>query len=253
MNSVKTALASFFGVVIRGQTYLNALYLLLAFPLGIFYFIYFVTGFSLGFALLIVWVGVVILGLVFAGWYGLIAFERWMAVAMLHEDIPPMNRRSLAGLSLWQQFTAAVTNPVTWKGLVYLLARFPLGILFFTILVTLVSVSGALITAPFYYSWFHPQIEFGWNGLLFNPVWVIDTLPEALLASLTGVFAGFISLHIINGLAWISARFARVMLGSISKSSTAAPSQPVIPLPADAPLPQESGVPPTNEAPIPAE
>ena len=40
-------LAKFFGVAIRGQTYLNLIYLSLSFPLGLVYFIVLVVGFAL--------------------------------------------------------------------------------------------------------------------------------------------------------------------------------------------------------------
>jgi len=38
----------FFGVAAREGTYLNIIYLLLAFPLGCAYFVFLVTGLSLG-------------------------------------------------------------------------------------------------------------------------------------------------------------------------------------------------------------
>ena len=44
-----------FSVVVRPQTYLNIFYLLLSFPLGIAYFVFLVTGLSVGFGLLIIW------------------------------------------------------------------------------------------------------------------------------------------------------------------------------------------------------
>jgi hypothetical protein len=68
-NKEPKIITKFFGVAIWGQTYLNLLYLLLAFPLGLFYFVLLVTGFSLGFGLLILWVGVIILvGMLVAWW-----------------------------------------------------------------------------------------------------------------------------------------------------------------------------------------
>jgi len=217
------AFEKFFGVVARGRTYSNTLYLLLSFPLGIFYFVFLVTGLALGIPLLILWVGLIILVAVFAAWYGLVAFERQMAIGLLGEDIPPMTRQDLSGKNLWQKFTAALANPVTWKGLVFLFAKFPLGILSFVVVVTFVSLSAALIAAPVYYRYFNPQIELvSWNGLLWNPVWVIDTLPEAVTACLIGVVLMFISLHIFNGLAWVSGKFARVMLGNFSAPAAAA-------------------------------
>ncbi len=241
MESLKNALVKFFGVAVRGQTYLNALYLLLAFPLGIVYFVFLVTGLSVGVPLIIIWVGLLILVAVFAGWYGLAGFERWMAIGMLRVDIPPMTRQDLSEKSLWQKFTATLGNPVTWKGLVYLLAKFPLGIFSFVVLVTLLSVSFALLTTPFYYQWVSPSYTITMNGATWYQPWIIDTLGEALLVSLAGVFVTLISLHILNGLAWVSGQFARIMLGNFSTASTTPtsfvpPSAPVLP---DAPAPAQ--------------
>lgn len=217
MDSLANTFSKFFGVALKGQTYLNALYLLLAFPLGLFYFIFLVTGLSLGFPLLIVWIGVFILLAVFAGWYALVAFERQMAIGMLGEEIPPMTNQDLTGKSMWQKFTATLRNPVTWKGLVYLFAKFPLGTLSFVVLVTFGSVSLSLLAAPFYYQYIHPQLgSMTINGAEYYPVWMIDTLPEALLACLAGLLMLFVSLHVFNGLAWVSGKFARVMLGNFS-------------------------------------
>ncbi len=57
----------FFGVIAEPQSYINIFYLLLAFPLGIAYFVFLVTGISVGASLIIIWVGVPILALVLAG------------------------------------------------------------------------------------------------------------------------------------------------------------------------------------------
>ena len=46
----------FFGVIAEPQSYINILYLLLAFPLGIAYFVFLVTGISVGAGLIIIWV-----------------------------------------------------------------------------------------------------------------------------------------------------------------------------------------------------
>lgn len=83
MNDLGNSFANFFGVAVRGQTYLNALYLLMSFPLGIFYFVFLVTGLALGFPLIIIWIGLLILAAVFAAWYGLLAFERHLAIRQL--------------------------------------------------------------------------------------------------------------------------------------------------------------------------
>jgi hypothetical protein len=229
MTSSSNVFEKFFGVAIRSQTYLNALYLLLAFPLGILYFVFLVTGISLGISLVIVWIGLAILLAVFLLWYAMLDFERHLAIWMLGEEIPPLSRQDVSGLTLWQKFKSILSNPVTWKGLLYLFARFPLGILSFTVLVSLVALSASLVGAPFYYYWLHPQVNLSW-GL----VWEINTLPQALVLCGIGIFVTLISMHILNGLAWISGKFARLMLGNFS-TLPVVPVEPSVPVPPAAP------------------
>ena len=58
-------LRGFFGVMTWRQSYLNIVYLILGFPLGLAYFVFYVTGGALGIGLLIVTVGAAILLLLF--------------------------------------------------------------------------------------------------------------------------------------------------------------------------------------------
>ncbi|MGD2146148.1 MAG: sensor domain-containing protein, partial [Anaerolineae bacterium] len=48
----------FIEVLWSRQAYLNLVYLLAAFPLGVLYFIFLVTGLATGLSLTIVWVGI---------------------------------------------------------------------------------------------------------------------------------------------------------------------------------------------------
>jgi hypothetical protein len=57
----------FFGVIVDPQSYLNIVYLLVAFPLGTFYFVFLITGLSFGFGLFITLFGIPILLLVLGG------------------------------------------------------------------------------------------------------------------------------------------------------------------------------------------
>lgn len=230
MASILKAASKFFGVAVRGQTYLNALFLLLAFPLGLIYFIFLVVGISVGLPLIILWVGLLILALVFAAWVGLIGFERNMAKWLLHEKIPLHARPNLAGKNLWQKFTTTISDPITWKGLVYLLAKLPLGVLSFSVLVTLGSISLSLLAAPIYYKWIQPQITI---TLVDGRPWMINSLSTALLVSLLGVLVTLVSMHILNGMAWVSGKFARVMLGNLSSTPQISGPIAITLLPAD--------------------
>ena len=210
----------FFGVIAEPQSYISIFYLLLAFPLGIAYFVFLVTGISLGASLIIIWVGVPILALVLAGSWVMSEFERILAVSLLKEDIPrPIRGRSAAKddqnlssveslfIGTWRRFKSHLTNRLTWTGILYLFLKFPLGIGSFVMVVVLVSVTGALLGAPFYY-WVD-------DGADFFGIWQVDVVWEALILTLTGIPLAFISLHLMRGAAFLSGRLARVMLGPI--------------------------------------
>jgi hypothetical protein len=226
MNDPIEILSKFFGVVLRGQTYLNLVYLLLAFPLGIFYFILLVTGFTLGLGLLIIWIGVFVLAGMFAAWWVCAVFERWLAIGLLHEAIPPMSRGPADKPGAWEQIKAHLANPVTWKSLLFLLAKFPLGIFSFILLVTLLGIVLVFMAAPVFMPFFPVQVML-WGDM----VWVADTLQESILAFFIGVALLFPSLHVLNALAWVSGRFAHVMLGNFRPTVEPTTSQPAAPPP----------------------
>ena len=207
-------------VPFRSQTYLNLLYLLLSFPLGLAYFIVLVVGLTLGVGMFILWVGIPILVGVFALWIVLARFERWQAVTLLKEEIRPFSAEPTAAKNIWQTFVAYMKNPVTWKGLVYLFLKFPLGIFSFTLVVSLLSASLALLLTPLYYQIAPVTINLDFNFA--RPWMVIDTPSEALLLCVIGAGLGLVSLHLFNGVAWVSGRFARVMLGNYAAQAPAA-------------------------------
>jgi len=206
MNEMTDTVKQFFGVAARGQTYLNSIYLLLSFPLGTAYFVFLVTGLLLGLSLLIVWVGIPILLFMLAAWWVLVAFERQLAIWLLHVDIPPMSRETASGQSAWVRLKIHLRNPVTWKGLAYLFARFPLGVLSFVVSFTLIVLTGVLLFAPLTYT------DPAYQMYIFS--WQIDTLNEAMICSILVLCVGLISMHVMNGLAFVSGRFAILMLGA---------------------------------------
>lgn len=200
----------FFGVMGNGQSYLNLLYVLAAFPLGLFYFVYLVSGLSLGISLSIIWVGVPLLLLVGAGWWLMASFERYMAIHLLKEDVSEMSLPANPTDDLWTRFKTYFSNPVTWKSLLYLFIKFPLGLATFVVLAVMVTLTLGLLSMPFTYQ--HVEL---FQGISFGfGVWQIDSLFDALLAALVGLILWPVTLHLTNGLAWVYAKFAKLMLGN---------------------------------------
>ncbi|ETA68552.1 hypothetical protein MettiDRAFT_2025 [Methanolobus tindarius DSM 2278] len=202
MSEVDVAIREFLMVAFRKQTYLNILYLLFSFPLGTAYFIFLVTGLSFGFGLLLVWVGIPVILLIFLAWWEIASFERQMAIWLLGTEIPSMYSQSLYGGSILQRFIKRVKSPVTWKSLIFLLIKFPLGIFSLVLMIVLLSLTLTMLFTPVLY-------------LL--GVSEVNSVFEAFIVSLAGMFVGFVSLHVLNLLATISGSFARLMLSSSEK------------------------------------
>jgi Putative sensor len=182
-------------LTVRGYTSLT--HHLLGLPLGVAYFIWFVTGLSLGFGLAITLIGIPILTLVLASVRLLVAGERKLANALLGTAIPaaPLARRGEGWLG---RVKAYWTDGATWRGMAYLLARFPVGTLTFTIAVAAYGAALYLMAAPIVAP-FDP-IELG--------IWQPDTALEGLALVPPGlvvlVAAGWIS----EGMAAVSRMLA---------------------------------------------
>jgi hypothetical protein len=193
----------FFGVVGKPETYLSIFYHILAFPLGIFYFVFLLAGLCLGLGLIIIWIGIPILLLVLFIGCALGRFERQLAILLLRVKIPPMTKKEPDKKNFWERFKNHLSNPVTWKSLAFLFIKFPVGIISFVVTITLLSVSIAFISAPVTYNY----IEI--NTWLFT----IDSLALAIIISFLGIIIGFLSLHVFYFMGEILGKFAVVMLG----------------------------------------
>lgn len=192
-QSPGSVVRDFFGVVGRSRTYGNLAYLLLAFPLAVFYTVFLSTGYALGFGLLPVVVGVPILvGMVLATGV-LVAVERGLAVHLLGVDAPagPAYDADAGVVGTVRRW---FRGEAFWRGLGLLVVKSAFGMVAFVVLVTLLATSLALLVSPLVYldlAWVHVQV----GG------WTIDTLPEALVASVAGFLLTFASLHALNLLA----------------------------------------------------
>lgn len=203
---------SLFRVAQDRQSYTNMLYLLVSFPLGLSYFVFLVSGIVVGLGTLVIWIGVIILVLMMTSWWYIAAFERDMAIRWLHIVIPPLSYPSPIQLTRWQRLQVQIGNSMTWKTLAYLLLKFPLGLFSFVVTIVLLVLSSAvavvtlllgLLTVPFYILVI----------VLQNAPYPRERVQHYLLFALTGFGLILITLHLLNGIAFIAGQFARLMLG----------------------------------------
>jgi len=180
----------------------NLLYLLLSLPLGILYFVILVTGFSLGAGLAITIIGIPLLVAMIFITYIMGDLDRKMTSLMLGVQIAKPEARPSEKDGAGAILVAQLKSLQFWKELGYLLLKLPLGVISFTIAITFVSLSLALIATPFIITYFPDVQVMMWNGML------IDTMQEAVVTSVAGLIIGAISVLIVNGFAkvmgWIS-------------------------------------------------
>jgi signal transduction histidine kinase len=201
-----------FRVALDKQSYRNLLYLLLSFPLGLCYFVALVTGISLCVSTLFIWIGVPLLTLLMIAWWYAAAFERHLTMRLLRISIAPMGTASPGSMKWWQTLPARLSNRMTWKTLAYLLLKFPLGLVSFILTVvlpvvsigiTVVALVTWLITAPFVIL----VVAFQRMPDPGRP------LKQYLAFATAGFGLDLVSLHLLNGLAYIMGQLARVLLG----------------------------------------
>ena len=212
-------LGELFGVARQKQTYLNILYLLMSFPLGLFYFIVLVTTISLGIGTAIIWIGLPILFMTVIIWRGVAAFERLLVIHQLHIPVLPMSYPDPTPKSWWQQFKAYLGNRVTWTSLFYLFLDFAFGIFAFVITLVLLAVSLSLLLGwllylidTAIYNAFGPYNSYDFFIKIDGRIepWAMTVF---LLIMVVGIFLTLGSLHVLNGIAYAWGQFARIMLG----------------------------------------
>ncbi|MEG0194368.1 MAG: sensor domain-containing protein [Stenotrophomonas sp.] len=144
----RSLLARFFGVVTDPHTYGALFYMLLSLATGIFFFTWVVTGLSLSLGLLILIIGVPLTVLFFGSVRGLALLEGRLVEALLGERMPRRPQYTDRSRSWLQRIGDMFTDGRTWLTLLYFVLMLPLGIIYFTIAVTLLSVSLAFIWSP---------------------------------------------------------------------------------------------------------
>jgi hypothetical protein len=173
---------------------------LLGLPLGIAYFTWLVTGLATGLGLAITLIGIPLLTLVFATVRPLLAGERAMANGLLDAGIASAPLAPTPDGEGWiKRLQAYWTDSATWRGIAYLLARFPVGMATFTVAVAAYGTALYLIAAPIVAPF--DTIELGF--------WQPDTVADGLALVPAGLILLVLSGWINEGMAAVSRSLAR--------------------------------------------
>ena len=215
------------------RTYGVLLYLALAFPLGIGYFVGTVVGLSFGISLSVLLIGLPILAAPLGGVVLVAAGERVAARRLLGADVPAPSWGLSEASRLRDQVLTVLTNPVLWGSLIFVLSKLAIGVAAFTVIVVVLSLGLSLLGAPLYYDMpgtsvgiFLPEpiqrelslvvpwerFEVGISFIVRLTSWEVSTLPGALLLSILGTFVLLLGMNVLTAGGWICARWAELTL-----------------------------------------
>jgi len=197
-----------FGVGFRSETHKNLAYLLVRFPLGIAYFTVLVTGLSVGVALAPLLVGLPILAGVLAvgGYIGVVEAE--LLNRLYGRDVA-YTVPDPSELPITEYLKTVATTPANYLLVIVGFASFAAGISLFTTITVVFTLAVTLALAPLLY-WMpgvkygvtqgSETVEIGSASVEISSIagGSINTLPEALLASLLGVVVCLVGLHAVN-------------------------------------------------------
>ena len=188
----------FFGVLADPRAYASLLYMLLSLATGIFYFTWAVTGLSLTVGLAILIVGIPFAILFFASVRGLALVEGRLVETMLGERMPRRPLYADRGKPLLERIAAMFTDPRTWSTLVYMLLMLPLGVAYFTAVVTALSLALGVAALPFAQAF--GGSSFQWDGVAINlPLWLAPLTIAAGVVMLVLVMHGARAIGRLHG------------------------------------------------------
>lgn len=189
----RTLAGRFFGVAADPHTYGSLFYMLLSMATGIFYFTWVVTGASLSAGLLVLIVGIPLLLLFLLSVRLLSLVEGRIVEVLLGERMPRRPLYTQRDKPWLTRIGELFTDARTWTAAAYLLLMLPLGIAYFTVVVTLLSVALALMVAPL-----ASLLGLGTAGIHVQGL-AVDIAGNwwlALLSLLVGTLLLFVTLHV---------------------------------------------------------
>ncbi len=202
--SGKVGGGAFLGIVGDPGAWAACLYMVLSLVTGTFYFSLAVTGLSLSLSLILLIIGLPVMMLFFLAVRGLGFVEGRLVEALLGTRMP---RRAIVprGGSWWEKFKVMFTTGSTWTTLIYMVLMQPLGILYFTFIVTLFSLAISLMGAP--------VLQYGFGHAVIEPEIRVPLYAMPLVMALGGLLVVG-TLHLARFVTGVHGKLAKAMLVS---------------------------------------
>ncbi|MFC1945526.1 sensor domain-containing protein [Chloroflexota bacterium] len=194
-NTEKGSIISqFFGVFADPRAWGALLYLLFSLGTGVIYFAWAITGISMSLSFLILIIGLPFAGVFLLSVRGIALIEGRIVEALLGTRMPRRPLFSRKNIGWWPKLKSLVTERRTWITMIYMILQLPLGIIYFTMFVFMISLSLGLIAQPFLELAFNQQM-FKINDIFYyTPIWLMPLIIIIgfLLLTLTMHLAKFV-------------------------------------------------------------
>ena len=215
----RSAAGRFFGVIADPRAWGALFYLLFGLVTGIAYFTWVVAGLAMSMGLSVLIIGLPFIVLFFGSVRSFALLEGRLVEAMLGVRMPrrppyPPQKRDM---SLFQRIGAMFTDPRSWSSMLYGLLQLPLGIFYFTLIVTWLAVSMSFIAAPVLKL---VAVLGDWDvgTCVGAPWWICDSVGwlnswgGATVLCVLGLLLFFLLLHVVRGLGHLHGLLAKHLL-----------------------------------------
>ena len=218
-NGTANAYPGFFGVFADPRAWGGLVFMLISLMTGILYFTWAVTGLSLSLGLIILVIGIPFMILFLLSVRGLSFLEGRLVEALLGERMPRRASFTDNSLGWMERLKQLLTGKSTWLGLLYMFLMLPLGIIYFTVMVTLIAVAIGLIISPIgviILMSLNIPIEVFTSGDL---VWIWfmsdwSAVLISLILAVLGILISTATMHLARWTGKVHGRFAKALLVS---------------------------------------
>jgi hypothetical protein len=204
----RSALGRFFGVYTDPRAWGALLYMFIAFITGVFYFTWAITGISVSVSFLIFIFGFPFALLFLLSVRGLALLEGRLVEALLGVRMPRRPLFSHQGMKWFDRLKALLTDKATWLMLVYMLIQFVLGVVYFVLIVVVLSFSLSFIAIPVLQESFGQGAIFNNGTSFFFPAW---SYPLLILG---GILLWTAFMNIARGIGQLHGKMAKWLLVS---------------------------------------
>ena len=200
------AIRRFLGVYDDPKAWGALLYMLISMITGIVYFTWVVTGLSLSLSF-----AIFIFGLLFAVFFtvslrGLALLEGRIVEGLLGVRMPRRSTFFQKDMTWFERLKTNLTDKHVWLAILYFFLQMPLGVIYFSVIITLFTLSISLMAAPLVQSITHfPLLSIG-EMRYYLPSW------STPLFLLIGFLIWTVTMHLGMWIGQVHGKYAKMLL-----------------------------------------